>query len=166
MDININQSAEYKNKKTLGIVLGSGGHSGEMIRILKSLPQRFQDLDHLLIYGMDDKISLSNFNEMYVYNYLNTIFIVELFKILMNSIQMFYVRYNNNRKIHTTPIPIYRARKVGQSYFTSIFSLIYSVCSVFFELLKIQKQPDLVNNFKKNQNINVFNEILRKTDFV
>lgn len=42
---------------SLAVVLGSGGHTGEMIKILSSLPDRQKQLPHLILHSSEDTIS-------------------------------------------------------------------------------------------------------------
>lgn len=80
------------------LVLGSGGHTSELLTIISSLPELSlkSPSNHFVIYSDGDFLSLSKYKNV----------------------------------MTTAPAiirQIPRARKVGQSYFTSIFTTIYSL---------------------------------------
>ena len=97
----------------LAIVLGSGGHTSELIKIIKESNENIPNaVDHLLIYSEGDSLSLS--------------------------------KYKNAFGVDAAVVKrIPRARRVGQSYFTSIFTTIYSLIASIFILFKFN--PKIVN---------------------
>jgi beta-1,4-N-acetylglucosaminyltransferase len=104
-----------KSLKTM-IVLGSGGHTAEMFRLLRGLnPRRYHPRHYVKASG--DNISASHFVR---------------FEEELEDLD------DNTSKMHNIP----RAREVGQSYFTSIFTTINALVScVFLVLLNF---PDVV----------------------
>ncbi|PVU84924.1 hypothetical protein BB560_007214 [Smittium megazygosporum] len=88
---------KHKKQKAL-VVLGSGGHTTEMVYILKALGSNYFDKISY-IYSIDDSLS-SNF------------------------------------------IPVPRARKVGQSFSTSVFSTLYAF--VFSIKAVFSEKPDII----------------------
>ena len=115
----------------LALVLGSGGHTSELIKIISNLPISVDDTNstkpfdssfspvkpanHLLIYSEGDALSVS--------------------------------KYQNEFGVEAGVVKrIPRARRVGQSYFTSIFTTIYSFIASIFILF--QFNPKLVKHFR------------------
>lgn len=99
----------------VALVLGSGGHTSELIKIISSLPKTADASEnpagHLLIYSEGDSLSVA--------------------------------KYRNAFGTDAAVIKrIPRARRVGQSYFTSILTTIYSfVLSIF---ILFQFRPKIV----------------------
>ncbi|XP_077287649.1 ALG14, UDP-N-acetylglucosaminyltransferase subunit [Arctopsyche grandis] len=90
-----------KNVRTI-ICVGSGGHTAEMMRILKKMsPEKYSP--RMYILASDDTTS-----EIKVLN----------FEKELNSNQ---TEYSLSK--------IYRSRKVGQSYVASIFTTLYALCT-------------------------------------
>lgn len=92
---------------SIALVLGSGGHTSELLKIISSLPDSSlkSPSNHFVIYSEGDILSLSKYKSV----------------------------------MATAPAiirQIPRARKVGQSYFTSIFTTIYSLFMAFLILLR------------------------------
>lgn len=98
------------------IVLGSGGHSTEMIMIVAKLPSRYYP--RIYLYGEDDSLSAQRVKKTEEHN-------------------------STVEGLDYNLIQFPRPRKVGQSYFTSVFSTLKSFLCVF--LILRQKLPDLVN---------------------
>lgn len=48
---------------SIALVLGSGGHTSELIRIVSALPPRFQTAPHIVLFGRDDALSRSKYTE-------------------------------------------------------------------------------------------------------
>lgn len=94
------------------LVLGSGGHSAELLKIVANLPASLKEPStHLLIYSTGDAISLAKYEGML-----------------------------GGEAAAIKQIP--RARRVGQSYFTSIFTTIYSFIVALFVFIRYN--PKLV----------------------
>ena len=83
----------------LALVLGSGGHTSELLKIISNLPS----MSHLVIYSSADTLSLSKYASS------------------MKS----SASCCSSDPPEIVRIP--RARSVGQSYLTSIFTTIYSL---------------------------------------
>lgn len=99
---------------SIALVLGSGGHTSEILKIISNLPDHIKDpLNHLIIYSSGDTLSLSKYKSIF---------------------------FKAPAEIKLIP----RARRVGQSYFTSIFHTIYSLMSCIF--LFIKSKPKIVIN--------------------
>ena len=96
------------NKKYIMIVLGSGGHTAELLLMLKKLDlNKFERI--IFVYSHNDVSSLKKISET-----LN-------------------ITTNQQNKI--TYQRIYRSRNVGQSFFTSIFTTILAIfhsCYIIF----------------------------------
>jgi beta-1,4-N-acetylglucosaminyltransferase len=98
---------------SIALVLGSGGHTTELLKIMSNLPDPSisSPSNHFVIYSSGDFLSLS--------------------------------KYSGLMKVAPAVVrEIPRARRVGQSYFTSIFTTIYSLLMCSFIFLK--KYPKLV----------------------
>ena len=92
---------------SIALVLGSGGHTSELLNIISNLPDSSikSPSNHFVIYSDGDFLSLSKYSSL-----------MEAAPAIIREIP--------------------RARKVGQSYFTSIFTTIYSLlmtCFIFIE---------------------------------
>lgn len=104
----------YKNK-TIFIILGSGGHTGELLLMLKKLDfSKFSDC--YFVSAHSDKNSDSKAKETFDLNKFT------------------------NTKFHF--IKIYRSRSIGQKALSSIFTTIVSLFHSFFILLKYR--PSIV----------------------
>ena len=93
--------------KTLMIVLGSGGHTGELLIMLK-------------------KLDFSKFSEIYVISSMND----------KHSENKFREAFNVTKIEKCNFFKIYRSRNVGQSFKSSIFTTIFSMLHSIFILLK------------------------------
>lgn len=104
---------------SIALVLGSGGHTSELLNIIFNLPDSSikSPLNHFVIYCEGDFLSLSKYSN------------------LMGAAPAI---------IREIP----RARKVGQSYFTSIFTAIYSLLTTCYMFLK--KYPKIVKIYTSN----------------
>ncbi|NCP98587.1 hypothetical protein GW820_06965 [archaeon] len=105
-----------QNKKSIMIVLGSGGHTAELLIMLKKLNlNKFEQI--IFVYSHNDLSSLKKINET--------------------------LDIPTNVKDKLIYQQIYRSRNVGQSYFssifTTIFAFIHSCYIIFFN------RPNLVN---------------------
>ena len=100
-----------KQPKTLMIIIGSGGHTGEMKRMLSVLDfSRFDSI--ICIVANTDKLSQAN--------------VINHFKELNKD----------TSKLTWKSIP--RSREVKQSYFTSIFTTLYAMVYSFFLVIWIE----------------------------
>jgi beta-1,4-N-acetylglucosaminyltransferase len=101
---------KFENINTLAI-LGSGGHTAEMLRFLEKIPVKYRPIT--LVAGICDGLSIS--------------------------------KARNTAVLKESPIiTIPRARKVGQSYVSSIFSTFRSFISAFTVVYRVN--PDVVCN--------------------
>jgi len=106
------------NEKNIMIILGSGGHTGELLIMLSKLNfNKFKKC--FIISSHNDKNSENKFKEVF-----------DLKKYSKTSFHF---------------IKIYRARNVGQSFFTSIFTTIYSMMQSFFVMVKTQPNICVTN---------------------
>ena len=98
---------------SIALVLGSGGHTSELLKIVSSLPEASlcSPSNHFVIYSDGDSLSMAR--------YLSVM--------------------GAGPKVEKK-IP--RARRVGQSYFTSVFSTIHSLIVTCFIFLR--KYPKIV----------------------
>jgi len=96
------------------VVLGSGGHTSELISILSSLPLPYQERIETVIYGQDDCLSVEKFKNQ--------------------------LHWPKEKPATFAAVP--RARKVGQSFFTALFTSVWCL----FEAMKIAhfSRPSLV----------------------
>ncbi len=102
-------------KKSIMIILGSGGHTGEILLMIKKLDfNKFSDC--FFVSSHNDKNSENKTKE----------------SIDINNFK--------NTKFHF--IKIYRARNVGQSFISSIPTTIYSLIQSLFVLIKTR--PNMV----------------------
>ncbi|XP_008475437.1 UDP-N-acetylglucosamine transferase subunit ALG14 homolog [Diaphorina citri] len=110
----LNQTATHTNKLKTLIILGSGGHSTEMLRLVKTLnPEIFKPKMYIL--ASSDSKSKEKLLEME--NHLG-----------------------RQTRYETYDIP--RSRKVHQSYITSIFTTLFSFIYCVPLMLKIR--PDII----------------------
>ena len=109
----------YSNSKSIMIVLGSGGHTIEIISMLKKL-----DFDKFVkiffVHSNNDSNSLKKLHEHFDLNKI---------------------------KSKVEFLSLYRSRQVGQSYFSSIFTTLFAFLHSL--LLIIKTRPNLVsiNNY-------------------
>ena len=105
----------FKSKKSIMIILGSGGHTGELLLMIKKLDfNKFSSCYFLSAHN--DKNSENKAKEtIQINNYKNT-------------------------KFHF--LKIYRARNVGQSFISSIPTTIYALFQSFIILIK--NRPNMV----------------------
>lgn len=119
-------------KKTL-VVLGSGGHTTEMIALLAKLnPERYSPLVYVI--AETDTTSENRLNQYYK----KAISSVSSSESSASSTQ------NHSRHI-LNPDTIYkipRAREVGQSYISSIFTTLHSLIYSIYICMK--EKPDLI----------------------
>lgn len=100
----------------IALVLGSGGHTSELLKIITNLPASIADTaKHLLIYSEGDTLSLDKY------------------KLAVTS---------DSDEAPAVIRRVTRARMVGQSYFTSIITTIYSFIMSIFILF--QFRPKIV----------------------
>ena len=105
----------FNSKKSIMIILGSGGHTGEILLMLKKLDyNKFSDC--YLVSSHNDKNSENKAKES-----------IEISKF-------------TKTKFHF--VKIYRARNVGQSFISSIPTTIYALLQSFYILIKYR--PNLV----------------------
>jgi len=108
--------------KTL-VVLGSGGHTTEMLHLIKNLNPEYYD-PVVLVIATSDKTSLRR-----VQAYPHSLPIKN--------------KNNLTENINECIFRIPRSREVGQSYWTSILTTIYSFFFAFW-LVGFKVQPDLI----------------------
>jgi len=114
--------------KSLMIILGSGGHTGEILIMLKKLElEKFSRI--FFVSSHNDKNSENKAKE--------------------------YLALNEKENKNIKFLRVYRSRNVGQSYLTSILTTIISIINSFYLLLITR--PNLVKNYLLNNNkINFF----------
>jgi beta-1,4-N-acetylglucosaminyltransferase len=113
-----------KPSRTLA-VLGSGGHTSEMLRLLSSLNQQnFEPLYYVV--ASTDTTSINRFEKFCEQDDTGS--------------QFDKPRLKPPRDDHIYNIP--RAREVGQSYITSVFTTILSILSSAHIILKVK--PDIL----------------------
>ncbi|KAK6204273.1 UDP-N-acetylglucosamine transferase subunit ALG14 [Scheffersomyces amazonensis] len=113
---NDNFIAPNVHGSTIMIMLGSGGHTGEMIRLLS-------------------KVKLENFNRIWVSSSGDSSSLIKAKEYEEN------LKTNQLSSIYLT---LYRARKVGESIPSSIISTIKSFISTFNSLIQLKELPSLV----------------------
>lgn len=64
---------------SLAIVLGSGGHTGELIKILNNLPKRHQNLSQQVFCASDDTLSVSKYLKYTFSTRIHGVFITQSF---------------------------------------------------------------------------------------
>ena len=110
------------NKLSVSIVLGSGGHTSEVLSVTRHLPRS----------------NLANIN----YFYANTDQGSKLRATAQEmELKMFYPE--STCKINYTNIP--RAREVGQSYVTAVFTTLWSIFMTIFAVLSHKQHILIVN---------------------
>ena len=115
----LNTSKRTRPVKTLA-VLGSGGHTTEMLRLLSS-------------------ISTSHHDQYQPLNYI----IAATDTTSQNRIDAFQKITPNSPPPHSHIFEIPRAREVGQSYFTSIFTTLHSILYTAHIVL-LRTRPDVL----------------------
>ncbi len=114
--------------KSLMIILGSGGHTGEMLLMIKKLDfNKFSE-----VYFLTSSGDLGSKNR--------TISNLDVFKNCNKVNDDTYVLNKTIIKFES----IVRSRQVGQSYFTSLFTTILSLIHSVYLVLKC-KVPNLVS---------------------
>jgi len=117
--------------KTL-VVLGSGGHTAEMLRLLSSITNHdnYQPLNYII--ASTDTTSQNR---------------LEALRKSAENSRTSKEKSGQTLRLHVPPhnriFKIPRAREVGQSYFTSIFTTIYSILYTAHIVL-IKNQPDIL----------------------
>jgi beta-1,4-N-acetylglucosaminyltransferase len=101
------------NKKSIMIILGSGGHTGELLIMLS-------------------KLNLRKFEKVYFVSSHNDTSSENKAKEVLEV--------DNQNKFEF--LKIYRSRNVGQSYFTSIFTTLFSMLHSVYIMLR--KRPNMV----------------------
>lgn len=102
-------------KKSIMFVLGSGGHTGELLIMIQKLDfNKFCDC--YFVVSHNDKSSERKVNEV--------------------------IKLDEYKKTHFHFITIYRARNVGQSFISSIPTTIYSLLQSVFILIKYR--PNMI----------------------
>jgi beta-1,4-N-acetylglucosaminyltransferase len=114
-NISINKST-HEPVKTL-VILGSGGHTGEMIQFTNLLNR-------------------SNYYPL-VYIHATTD--------ISSRVRVETIEKNKNNTLNVSYYSIPRSREVGQSYFTSIFTTLYSIVHAFQIIYLIRPQLILCN---------------------
>lgn len=110
----INDKKRVKPAKTI-ICMGSGGHTTEMLNLIKNMDFRNKYLPRYYIIASNDHISL-------------------------DKVLKFETIKSNGRQFKIKKIP--RNRNVHQSYFSSIFTTIYAI--VYCIPLVVKEKPDLI----------------------
>lgn len=106
-------------KSTL-VVLGSGGHTSEMLSLVRTLLLESREYYSPISFVLSnsDHTSLSRLKDLYT------------------SLEV-----DPEFTVHTTP----RSRHVGQSYFSSIFTTLYAICYSLFLYSRIRPRVLLCN---------------------
>lgn len=113
--INLIRSKLFEGK-TLMVILGSGGHTGEILMMIKKLD----------LYKFNKILFISSHND---YNSEKKA------KEILNL--------DKKEQKHVQFAKVFRSRNVGQSYLTSIFTTIFSTVHSFYILMI--SRPNLVN---------------------
>jgi len=107
------------NRKTLLVVFGSGGHTSEMLFVLKTLDfSAYRKVT--FVVGHSDKWSPTKIRDYY------------------HRERGINIDMVGNLEVAT----IYRAREVGQSYVSSVFTTLFGIANAF--TIVIKSKPDLV----------------------
>ncbi|KAJ9153213.1 hypothetical protein P3X46_026678 [Hevea brasiliensis] len=114
-------SKSQKPMSTL-IVLGSGGHTAEMINVLSAL-QKDRFMPRVYVAAATDNMSLQKAS------------------VLEDSL----VDMNGGKVVSAKFMQIYRSREVGQSYITSIGTTLIAIAHALWLMIKIRPQVILCN---------------------
>lgn len=117
-----------KSLKSIMIILGSGGHTGEMLIMIKKLD--FSKFSNVYFLTSSGDIGSKN----------RTLLNLDVFKNSKKLDDNTYIYNNTNIKFEN----IIRSRNVGQSYVTSVFTTILSIFHSLYIILKC-KIPNLVS---------------------
>lgn len=109
--------SNYRHGSNIMILLGSGGHTGEMIRMLAKVDLKF--LNRIWVSSSYDSTSIYKMKE-YKENYLH------------------------DSEFKDTHIVVSRARSVGESFILSIFSTVKSICSSIIQIYSMPQFPDIL----------------------
>ncbi|KAF2314661.1 hypothetical protein GH714_028331 [Hevea brasiliensis] len=104
------------------IVLGSGGHTAEMINVLSAL-QKDRFMPRVYVAAATDNMSLQKA------------------RVLEDSL----VDMNGGKVVSAKFMQIYRSREVGQSYITSIGTTLIAIAHALWLMIKIRPQVILCN---------------------
>jgi len=150
--LKVNVATEKKTLKTL-VILGSGGHTGEMFRLIRSIDR---ECFSPLVYCHASSDELSRKKVRVVALIVVVVQTVETV-VCLHSLKAvaFETSKKNNKnskrskggedlpsKAEEFLFAIPRSRKVHQSYFTSIFTTLYALFASFFLLLRTR--PDFI----------------------
>ncbi|KAJ3672553.1 hypothetical protein LUZ60_007274 [Juncus effusus] len=108
------------------IVLGSGGHTAEMLSVLKVL-QKDKFAPRFYVAALTDNMSLQKA------------------RVFEESLQNNSINKNENENENEKFMQIYRSREVGQSYITSIFTTLLASFHAMWIVLKIRPQMIICN---------------------
>ena len=130
-----NKDTNTKSIRTL-VVLGSGGHTTEMLHLLSSVS--------LVNYSKTKNPTNHGKNDSNIYTPLHYI-IAETDTTSRNKLNSFQKQQPPEKKLphHSSIHSIPRARHVGQSYISSIFTTLYSIVSTA-RIVLCQTRPDLL----------------------
>eukprot|EP01095_Lingulamoeba_sp_RSL-Kostka_P010327 TRINITY_DN369_c0_g2_i1.p1 TRINITY_DN369_c0_g2~~TRINITY_DN369_c0_g2_i1.p1 ORF type:complete len:233 (+),score=28.35 TRINITY_DN369_c0_g2_i1:41-739(+) len=129
----LKKNEKYKNKTkkkrfNTMIVLGSGGHTAEMFRLLRGFPIKTNYTPRTYVIAKTDNHSKQKANTFEETN-------VEINK---NNVQEEEEEGEGDYSFIVIP----RSREVGQSYFSSIFTTLYSCIFSFISVFRII--PDII----------------------
>jgi beta-1,4-N-acetylglucosaminyltransferase len=111
-----------KNRLSIGIVLGSGGHTSEILSLTKNFARgQIHTINY--IHANTDEGSKSRAEQQ--------------------ELELNMIYPNSGVKVRYFSIP--RAREVGQSYFTSIFTTLWSFWVTLFTTLTLKHHILIVN---------------------
>lgn len=104
------------------IVLGSGGHTAEMLNVLSVLPKdRFRP--RFYIAAATDNMSL----------------------VKARTMETSYAESIGLKEIHVGLMQVYRSREVGQSYLTSVWTTLIATAHALWLMIRIRPQVILCN---------------------
>ncbi len=115
VSLNILRSKLF-NKKSIMIVLGSGGHTGELLTMLK-------------------KLDLNKFSEIFFVSSLND----------PRSESKVHEVLDLKNKTNLKFLKIFRSRNVGQSFFSSIFTTLFALFHSVYLILKTRPNMIVTN---------------------
>ncbi|CAL1401327.1 unnamed protein product [Linum trigynum] len=115
-------SSKSSDPRSTLIVLGSGGHTAEMINIL-SVMQKYRFTPRFYIAAATDSMSLQKA------------------RVLEDSL----VDENQDEKVPAEFMQIYRSREVGQSYITSIGTTLIAIAHALWLMLRTRPEVVLCN---------------------